>query len=60
MGRGEKDKIYGKSNMETYIIIYKIDSEWEFAVCFKNLIQGICINLEMWDWKGDRREVQKS
>ena len=24
--------MYGKSNTETYITIYKIDSQWEFAV----------------------------
>ena len=24
--------MYGESNMETYITIYKIDSQWEFAV----------------------------
>ena len=24
--------MYGKSNMETYITICKIDSQWEFAV----------------------------
>ena len=24
--------MYGKSNMETYIAICKIDSQWEFAV----------------------------
>ena len=28
-GEGE---MYGKSDMETYITIYKIDSQWEFAV----------------------------
>ena len=28
---GEGD-LYGKSNMETYITICKIDSQWEFAV----------------------------
>ena len=37
--------MYGKSNMETYITIYKIDSRWEFAVWLKKLIQGLCINL---------------
>ena len=31
MGRGE-DEMYGKSNMETYITICKIDSQQEFAV----------------------------
>ena len=28
-GAGET---YGESNMETYIIIHEIDSQWEFAV----------------------------
>ena len=34
-GHGEwegEGEMYGKSNMETYITIYKIDSQWEFAV----------------------------
>ena len=51
--------MYGKSNMETYITIYKIDSQREFAVCLKRLKQGLCINLEGWDGEGDGREVQK-
>ena len=41
--------MYGKSNMETYIIICKIDSQQEFAVLVKKLKQGLCINLEGWD-----------
>ena len=28
-GQGE---MYGKSNMETYITICKIDSQWEFSI----------------------------
>ena len=51
--------MYGKSNMETYITICKIDSQWEFAVCLRKLKQGLCINLERWDRKGDGREDQK-
>ena len=27
----------------------KIDSQWEFAVWFRELKQGLCINLEGWD-----------
>ena len=27
-----EDGMYGESNMETYISIYKINSQWEFAV----------------------------
>ena len=38
--------MYGKNNMETYITICKIDSQWEFAIWPKNLKQGLCINLE--------------
>ena len=50
--------MYGESNMETYITIYKIDSRGEFAVCLRKLKQGLFINLEGWD--GERwREVQK-
>ena len=36
--------MYGKSNMETYITICKIDGQWEFAVCLRELKQGLCIN----------------
>ena len=45
--------------METNITICKIDSQWEFAVCLRELKQGLCINLEGWDGEGDGREVQK-
>ena len=38
--------MYGKSNMETYITICKIDSQGEFAVWLRKLKQGLCINLE--------------
>ena len=33
-GSGEEGEggIYGESNMETYITICKLDSQWEFAV----------------------------
>ena len=48
--------MYGDSNMETYITICKMDSQWEFAVCLKKLQQGLCINLEGWDG----REVRGS
>ena len=36
----------GKSNMETYITICKVDHQREFAVCLRELKQGLCINLE--------------
>ena len=51
--------MYGESNMETYITIYKIDSQQAFAVWLRKLKQGLCINLEGWDGEGDEREVQK-
>ena len=51
--------MYGKSNMETYITICKIHSQWEFAVWFRKLKQGLCINLEGWDGEGDGREVHE-
>ena len=49
MGKGEGE-MYGKSNMETYITICKIDHQWEFAAWLRKLKQGLCINLERWDW----------
>ena len=55
-GEGE---MYGKSNMETYITICKIKSQWELAVWLRKLKQVVCINLEEWDGEGDGRQVQK-
>jgi len=51
--------MYGKSNMETYITLHKIDSQQEFAVWLRKLKQGLCSNLEGWDREGNGREVQK-
>ena len=51
-GEGE---MYGESNMETYIIICQIDRQWEFAVCLRELKQGLCINLKRWDGKRGSR-----
>ena len=34
--------MFGKSNMETYITICKIDSQWEFAVWLRKLKQWLC------------------
>ena len=51
--------MYEKSNMETYIIICKINGQQELAVWLRKLTQGLCINLEVWDGKGDWREVKK-
>ena len=43
--RGGEGELYGESNMETYITICKIDSQWEFSVWLRKLKQGLCINL---------------
>ena len=51
--------MYGKSNMETYLIICKIDSQREFAIWLRKLKQGLCINLEGSDGEEDGRKVQK-
>ena len=44
--RGGEVEMYGKNNMETYITICKIDSQWEFAVWLRKVKQGHCTNLE--------------
>ena len=56
--RGGEREMCGKSNMETYITICKIDSQQEFAVWPRKLKQGLCINLDGWGGVG-RWEVQK-
>ena len=38
--------MYGKSNVETYITVCKIDGQQEFAVWLRKLKQGFCFNLE--------------
>ena len=57
--RGGEGEMYGESNMETYIAICKINSQWEFVVCLRELKQGLCINLEGWNMERDGREVQE-
>ena len=37
VGEGE---MYRKSNTETYVTIYKIDNQWEFAVWLRNSYKG--------------------
>ena len=59
MERGEERVRYMESNMETYIIICKIERQQEFAVWIRKPKQRLCINLEGWDEAGDGREVQK-
>ena len=51
-GEEGKSGMYGESNMETYITICKIDSQWEFSVCLRNLKQGLCVKLEGLGWGG--------
>ena len=48
--------MYGKSNMETYITICKVNSQWESAVWLGKLKQGLCINLR----GGMEREMGRS
>ena len=55
-GRGEERVRCVKSDMETYITICKTDSQWKFAVCLRELKQGLCINLEGWVGERDGRE----
>ena len=50
--RGGEAEMDGKSNMETYITMCKIDSQWEFAVWLRKLKQELCINLEGWEIGG--------
>ena len=57
--RGGENEMYGKSNVETYITICKVDSQGEFAIWFRKLKQGLCINQEGWQGLGYGREVQK-
>ena len=47
MGGGEEGEgeMYGESNMESYITICKIDSQWEFAVFLREFKQGLCNKL---------------
>ena len=47
----------GESNMETYNIIRKIDSQWEFAVWLRELKQGLCENLEGYVGEGGGKKV---
>ena len=53
-GEGEMD---GKSNMETYNSICKIDSHWEFALSLRELKKGLFNNLEGQDGEGDWKGV---
>ena len=39
--------------------LLKIVNIWKFAVCLRELKQGLCINLEEWDGEEDGREFQE-
>ena len=58
-GEGWRGEVYGKSNMETYITIRKIDSQWGICCMAKKLKEGLCINIERWDGEGDGREFKR-
>ena len=50
--------MYGKSNRDTYITIYKIDSQW--ICCMAQETQTGAVNQPRGvGWEGDGREVQK-
>ena len=51
--------MYGDHNMETYITICKIDSQWEFALWLREHKLRLCNNLERWDEEGGGREVEE-
>ena len=51
LGEGREGEMYGKSTMETYITICKIDSQWEFAVWLRKLKRG-----SVSAWRGGRWE----
>ena len=53
-GEGE---MHRESDMETYNIICRIDSQRELVLWLRELKQGLCDNLEGWDGEGDGREV---
>ena len=51
--------MYGKSNMETYITICKIDSQREFCYVAQETQTGALYQPRGMGWGGDEREVQK-
>ena len=61
-GRGGKEgegEMYGESNEETYINVWKTSSQWELAVWLRKLKQGPCDNLEGWGGEGDGKEAEE-
>ena len=58
VGEKEEAGMYGQSNMEMYITIYKIDSQWKFVIWLRELKPGLLNNLEGGDGEGGGRDVQ--
>ena len=48
MGRGEEKVRCMERVTWKLTLSCKIDSQWEFAICLRELKQGLCINLEGW------------
>ena len=59
LGEDAEGGMCGESNMEIYITIYKIDSQWEFDVWLRKLKPELYDNLEGWDEEEYGREIQK-
>ena len=57
--KGRKGCVVSENNMETYIAVCKIDSQWEFALSLGELKPGLCNNLEGWDGVGGGRKFQE-
>ena len=55
--RGGEGEIHGKSNMETYITIWKTANR--NVLLLRKLKQGLSINPEGWDGEENGRENQK-
>ena len=50
--RGGEGEMYGKSDMETYITICKIDSQWKFAVWLRKTQTGTLYQPRGLGWGG--------
>ena len=50
--------MFGKSDIETYITVCKVDGPWDLLYDSGNS-KGLCNNLEGWDVKESRRDVQE-
>ena len=57
--RGEVEGVWTEQHGNMYITIRKMDSQWEFSVCLRELRPGLCNNLEGWDGEGGGRKFQE-